>query len=94
VLTFDRFVRLLADAVDSRTWLFHAPRAISYLGARGLGLLVRDVMLTGDEITELTASLLVSAQPPAGRIGLPAWAAAHAEELGRRYHSELDRHYR
>ena len=94
VLTFNRFVRLLADAVDSRTWLFHAPRAVSHLGARGLGLLVRDVMLTGDEITELTASLLVSAQPPAGRIGLPAWAAAHAEELGRRYHSELDRHYR
>ncbi len=94
VLTFNRFVRLLADAVDSRTWIFHAPRAVSHLGARGLGLLVRDVMLTGDEITELTASLLVSAQPPAGRIGLPAWAAAHADELGRRYHSELDRHYR
>jgi uncharacterized protein YbjT (DUF2867 family) len=94
VLTFNRFVRLLADTVDSRTWLFHAPRAVSHLGARGLGLLVRDVMLTGDEVTELTASLLVSAQPPAGRIGLASWASAHADELGRRYHSELDRHYR
>ena len=61
---------------------------------RALGLLVRDVMLTRDEVTELTASLLVSAQPPAGRIGLPAWASAHADELGRTYHSELHRHYR
>ena len=94
ILTFNRFVRLLADAVDSRTWLLHTPRAISHLGASGLGLLVRDVMLTGDEITELTASLLVSAQPPAGRIGLPAWASAHADKLGRRYHSELERHFR
>lgn len=94
ILTFNRFVQLLADAVDSRTWLFHAPRVVSHLGARALGVLVRDVMLTGDEITELTASLLVSAQPPAGRIGLPAWASAHADELGRRYHSELDRHFR
>jgi uncharacterized protein YbjT (DUF2867 family) len=94
ILTFNRFVQLLADAVDSRTWLFHAPRAVSHLGARALGLLVRDVMLTGDEITELTASLLVSARPPAGRIGLPAWTSAHADELGRRYHSELDRHFR
>jgi NADH dehydrogenase len=94
ILTFNRFVRLLADAVNSGTWLFHAPRAISHLGAWALGTLVRDVMLTGDEITELTASLLVSARPPAGRIGLPAWASAHADELGRRYHSELDRHYR
>ncbi len=51
-------------------------------------------MLTRDEVTELTASLLVSAQPPTGRIGLPAWASAHADELGRTYHSELNRHYR
>ncbi|HJT63660.1 MAG TPA: NAD(P)H-binding protein [Candidatus Limnocylindria bacterium] len=94
ILTFNRFVQLLADAVDSRTWLLHTPRAISHLGARALSVLVRDVMLTGDEITELTASLLVSAQPPAGRIGLAAWASAHADELGRRYHSELDRHFR
>ena len=94
ILTFNRFVRLLAEAVDSNALLFHAPRPVSYLGARVLGLLVRDVMLTRDEVTELTASLLVSAQPPTGRIGLPAWASAHADELGRRYHSDLDRHYR
>lgn len=94
VLTFNRFVELLAAAVDSRALLFHAPRPMSYLAARALGLLVRDVMLTRDEVTELTASLLVSGRPPDGRIGLPAWASAHADELGRSYHSELDRHYR
>ncbi|HET9497152.1 MAG TPA: NAD(P)H-binding protein [Candidatus Limnocylindria bacterium] len=94
ILTFNRFVQLLAEAVGSRTWLFHAPRPVSLLGARALGVLVRDVMLAGDEITELTGSLLVSAQPPAGRIGLATWASAHADELGRRYHSELDRHFR
>ena len=94
VLSFHQFVRLLAEAVGSRAWLFHAPRRLSYLASRALGLLVRDVMLTRDEVTELTSSLLVSSRPPAGRIGLATWAAAHAERLGRRYHSELDRHYR
>jgi NADH dehydrogenase len=94
VLTFNRFVRLLADAVGSRAWLFHAPHVVSYAAARVLGLLVRDVMLTRDEVTELTSSLLVSDQPARGQIGLPAWAAAHADELGRAYHSELDRHFR
>jgi uncharacterized protein YbjT (DUF2867 family) len=94
ILTFNQFVRLLAEAVHSRAWLFHAPRPVSYLGSRVLSLLVRDVMLTRDEVTELTASILVSAQPPKGRIGLPAWASVHADELGRTYHSELDRHYR
>jgi NADH dehydrogenase len=94
ILTFNRFVRLLAEAVDSRAWLFHAPRLLSWAGARALGVLVRDVMLTRDEITELTASLLVSHGPPLGRIGLPGWADAHADKLGRTYHSELDRHFR
>lgn len=94
IMTFNRFVQLLAASIDSKALVFHAPRPVSYLAARVLGLLVRDVMLTRDEVTELTASMLVSDRPPAGRIGLPAWASAHADELGRAYHSELDRHYR
>jgi hypothetical protein len=52
------------------------------------------VLLTTNEVTELTASLLVSADPPAGTIRLADWAAAHADQLGRHYHSELDRHFR
>jgi uncharacterized protein YbjT (DUF2867 family) len=94
ILTFNQFVRLLADAVRSRAWLVHAPSPLSLAGSRVLGLLVRDVMLTRDEVTELTASLLVSEAPPRGTIQLSAWASAHADELGRKYQSELDRHYR
>jgi NADH dehydrogenase len=94
ILTFNRFVRLLAHAVDRRPWLVHAPPLASLAGARLLGLLVRDVMLTRDEVTELTGSLLVSRRPPLGGLGLQAWADAHGDELGRSYHSELDRHFR
>ena len=94
ILTFNQFVRLLADTVRSRAWVVHAPSPLSLAGSRVLGLLVRDVMLTRDEVTELTASLLVSQEPPQGTIHLGAWASAHADELGRTYHSELDRHYR
>jgi NADH dehydrogenase len=94
ILTFNQFVRLLADTVRSRAWLVHAPSPLSLAASRVLGLLVRDVMLTRDEVTELTASLLVSNQPSQGTVHLSAWASTHAEELGRTYHSELDRHYR
>jgi NADH dehydrogenase len=94
ILTFNQFVRLLADTVRSRAWLVHAPSPLSLAASRVLGLLVRDVMLTRDEVTELTASLLVSDQPPQGTIQLGTWASAHPDELGRTYHSELDRHYR
>ena len=94
IFTFNQFVRLLADTVHSRAFLIHAPAPLSRAASRVLGLMVRDVMLTRDEVTELTASLLVSDQPPQGTIRLSTWAAAHADALGRSYHSELDRHFR
>jgi uncharacterized protein YbjT (DUF2867 family) len=94
ILTFDEFVRLLAKAIGRRAWLVHLPPMLSLGASRMLGLLVRDVLLTANEVTELTASLLVSADPPAGTIRLADWAAAHADQLGRHYHSELDRHFR
>jgi uncharacterized protein YbjT (DUF2867 family) len=94
ILTFNRFVRLLADAIHSRAWLIHAPSVLSLAASRAIGILVRDVMLTRDEVAELTHSLLVSDQPPGGTISLGTWAADHAPDLGREYHSELERHFR
>jgi uncharacterized protein YbjT (DUF2867 family) len=94
ILTFDEFVRLLAKAIGRRVWLVHMPPTLSLSASRMLGLLVRDELLTSHEVTELSASLLVSAEPPAGTIRLADWAAAHAGQLGRSYHSELDRHFR
>jgi NADH dehydrogenase len=61
--------------------------------ARALGLLVRDVVLTPDEIKGLTAGLLASHQPPRGRIAFSKWLTEHAPLLGRSYANELQRHY-
>lgn len=94
IMVFDDFVRHLARVVGSRARLVHLPRGIAYLASRMLALPLRDVMLTRDEVTELTASLLVSGEPPAGTIGFREWSDGNADALGRRYHSELDRHYR
>jgi len=94
VLTFNAFVGILAAAVRSRTLFVHTPPPLSLAASRVLGLAVRDVMLTRDEVTELTSSLLVSADPPAGGIDLEEWASGFADRLGRDYHSELARHYR
>ena len=61
--------------------------------ARALGLLVRDVVLTPDEIKGLTAGLLVSHDPPRGRIAFSKWLAEQRLVLGQSYASELRRHY-
>ncbi len=92
--TFAELVRLLARAVESRARLVHLPPALAYGAARFLGLLVGDVLLTRDEIRGLMSNLLVTDSPPLGRTSLSAWALQHADVLGRRYASELARHYR
>jgi NADH dehydrogenase len=61
--------------------------------ARALGLFVRDVVLTPDEIRGLMAGLLVSHDPPLGRIAFSQWLDEHRTSVGRSYANELHRHF-
>lgn len=91
---FEELVRLIARAVGRRVAIVHA-RADTVLAiAHALGRIVRDVILTGDEIAGLTAGLLCSQKPPSGTTRLSEWLQANSAGLGRRYASELARHYR
>ena len=94
--TFDQLVRLVKHAVGSRALLLHMPVPIVLGTTRLLGLTVRDVVLTRDEIRELMESLLVSGSAPAGTTPtrFSDWISANAKEVGRRYSSELGRNFR
>ena len=92
--TFDEMVRLLARRVGSRARLMHVPPSAALLAAGMLGWLVRDVVLSRDEMDGLTAGLLASAGPPTGRTRFTEWLETEGASLGRRYASELARHYR
>ena len=48
------------------------------------------MVLTRDEISGLTSGLLVSHDPPLGKLAFSAWLAEHADQIGRRYANELD----
>jgi uncharacterized protein YbjT (DUF2867 family) len=93
VFAFEEFVEILADAIGRRVALVHLTPALVLAASRLLGFAVRDVLLTRDEVTELMASLLVSPEAARGTIGFRDWVQAHADELGRTYHSELARHF-
>jgi NADH dehydrogenase len=94
VLAFDDFVALVRNAVGSRALLVHVPAWAALAAARLIGLVVRDVVLTRDEITELQSGLMTSSAPPTGRVRLADWLAEHGDALGRSWASELDRHFR
>ena len=85
---------MIARHVSSDALLVHLPWWATYAGARLLGWLLRDVVLTRDEIQGLASDLLVSEQMPTGITRLSEWLAANADQLGLVYASELARHYR
>jgi hypothetical protein len=94
-MSFDELVRAIRHAVGRHTPIVHAPPAAMVALARALGLAVRDVVLTADEIRGLTSGLLVSHQPPLGHISFIEWLNEEdGPMLGSAYANELDRHFR
>ena len=87
-----------ADLVGSARWrsaggprVVNLPPSLTLLAGDVVGLLVRDVMLTPP--TEgLMDELLVSHEAPRGN-GCRRLALKSADSLGKKYASELDRHF-
>ena len=94
IYRFETLVRLLARAVDSRARIVHAPARVALALSRAVGYARRDVIVTGDELAGLAASLLVSQEPPRGRVSFADWVERQAPVLGTAYASELARNWR
>jgi uncharacterized protein YbjT (DUF2867 family) len=93
-LPFGQLVRMIRDAIGSRSRIHSAPPGVALAASRLLGLLVRDIPLTREEMNALGAGLLVSHEPPRGTERFAAWLSASAPTLGRTYASELGRNFR
>jgi uncharacterized protein YbjT (DUF2867 family) len=93
-MTYREMVETVRAAIGSRSVLVPMPRVVVLAAARLLGVLVRDVVLTSDELRELSSGFLSSRLSPLGRIGFATWVSANAAALGRRWSSELSRNYR
>jgi NADH dehydrogenase len=85
-------VAMIRTAVGSRSIVVPVPHLVVLAAGRVLALLVRDVVLTRDEIRELTSSLLTSHEPPRGEIRMSDWIRDNADTIGRRWSSELHRY--
>ena len=93
-LSFEELLRLLALTMGVRVRLVHTPPSVGFAVTRLVGLVLRDVVLTRDEIDGLMAGLLTSEALPTGATRLSDWLKGHSFGLGRRYVSELRRNFR
>ena len=92
--TFEELLRPLALAVGARARLVHTPPSLGFAFTRLVGLLLRDVVLSRDEVDGLMAGLLTSHAAPAGTARLGDWLAQNSGALGRSYVAELRRNFR
>ncbi len=93
-LSFEELVVMIRQTTGGRARLLHLPPPLVFAAGSLMGFALRDVVLTRDEIDGLMAGHLVSADPPTGATRLSDWMRDHRDTLGRRYASELARHYR
>lgn len=94
IFTYNELVAAIGDKIGRRARLIHLPPMLGYYGSKVLGFMLRDIILTRDEIRSLMANYLVSADPPTAPTPLTTWLAENADSLGRKYISELGMHYR
>ena len=92
--SFEDLLRLLASSMDVRRWFLHTHPRVGLALTGLVGLLMRDMALTRDEVEGLMDGLLTSDEPPTGTTRLTDWLEENADGLGRRYVSELRRNYR
>ena len=89
--TYRELVATIRRTLGLRRLIIGVPPWLGYWGCRAVGLLVRDVVITRDEIRGLMEGRLYVDAPPLGSTKLTEWMDRHRETLGRHYTSELAR---
>ena len=91
---FDELVRHVGRSAGRPRRLCTCRRRWYWLPRSVIGVVVRDVVLTRDEISELMGSLLATDEAPTCPTRLTDWLGAHGDQVGRQYSSELERNFR
>ena len=89
--TYRELVATIARIIGVRRLIVPTPPLLGYALSRIVGWVVKDRLITVDEMKGLMAGQLCVTTPPTGTTKLTDWATQHRAELGRRYASELAR---
>jgi len=91
--SFEELVRLISCHLGMDPLLLHLPMPLAYASTRAIGWLVGDVILAWQEYRGLMADLLAPGGPSTGETRLSNWLRENRDRIGRRYASEVARHF-
>ena len=89
--TYRWLVATIRRALGLKRLIINVPPELGYWGCRLVGLFVRDVVITRQEIRGLMEGRLHVDAPALGATRLTEWIARHRDRLGRHYASEMAR---
>lgn len=93
IFAFEDIVRVIGTKLGSKVRFIHVRPEVALRMLRLINPFVGDIILTREEIEGLMANLLVSGHPATGQTRFSDWVALNAGILGKRYSSEVKRHY-
>jgi len=93
IFSFKELVRLIADTIGSKSKLVSLPAPIALKITKSIGHFVNDVIITQEEVEGLLGNLLVSKRPATGKTSFSQWLSQNRDKVGRKYSSELKRHF-
>jgi NADH dehydrogenase len=94
IISFRDYVKKIAKACRLRRWVFGAPTWLALPALKLVGLFLRDIILTREEVLGLKQELLTTSSTPLGKESVLEWLAQNGQLLGRKYANDLDRHFR
>ena len=92
VFTYRELVDTIGQIIGCKRPVLPLPAFVGYISAWFIGLLMRDVFATREELDGLMADLLyVKGAVPTATTSLKDWVKEHKDSLGQHYSSELAR---
>jgi NADH dehydrogenase len=89
--TYRGLVERIRDGLSVNRPIVSVPPALGYWAGRLVGWMVRDVVITREEIQGLMENRLAVDAPPLGKTPLSDWIEHHRDALGKNYTSEMSR---
>jgi NADH dehydrogenase len=93
IMTFREYLRLLQSACGVRRWMPAVPGWQALLILKPIELLLRDIVLTKEELLGLKQELLVSKTAPLGTASVEEWLMENGGTMGGAYVNDLQRHF-
>lgn len=93
ILEFRQLLTQLRAATNTKAVIVPTPPPVALALGQFVSVVLRDTLITEEELRALMAETLVSSEPPTATTAFREWAGRNSGNLGRRYQSELRRHW-